>query len=236
MKTIPSWLEAQKTERKFWDGMVRGDDTILRVLADNAEKAPLVRRCIDGTLDSCLEVGVGPFGLGVIGFLREIHHRFAVDPLPPVSLDLSDGSDNALRDFVRRRRSEIHYAVGCGEEIPLAGDSMDLVICCNVIDHTSDPDAILREIHRVLKPNGRFFFDVHTFSMLGLAKWHSWTKHVHRDEVLVKAHPYRMFESHIAQKMRTSGFALQKIYGHTPVSNLIGHVRVSVFVGVKCVP
>jgi SAM-dependent methyltransferase len=232
MRKIPAWIEAQKTEEDFWNEIIRDDHAILRVLADNSEKAPAIRRTLPRVPDTALEVGVGPLGLGIIGFLPEIEHRFAVDPQLPVALGPS--GSNALRDFIRLRRVPIRYAVGCGEEIPVRSESVELVICCNVLDHASDPTAILREIHRVLKPNGMFYFDVHTFSVFGLLKWHSYTKHAKKDEVLVKAHPYRMYEADVVRKLRASGFSVQKLEGHTFTSNLMGHARTSTFLGTKC--
>jgi hypothetical protein len=61
MKTDTRWEEAQQTEAEFWDGMVRDDQGVLRVLADNSEKAPLLKRQLTGVPQSCLEVGTGPF-------------------------------------------------------------------------------------------------------------------------------------------------------------------------------
>jgi len=234
MSKIPAWIEAQKTERDFWDGIIREDHAILRVLADNSEKAPAVKKALPRIPATALEVGVGPLGLGIIGFLPEITHRFAMDPQSPIGL--GPRGSNALRDFILTRRVPVRYAVGCGEEIPVRSESVELVICCNVLDHASDPTTILREIHRVLKPNGMFYFDVHTFSIFGLLKWHSYTKHAKKDEVLVKAHPYRMYEADVVRKLRSTGFKVQKLEGHTFTSNLLGHARTSTFLGTKCLP
>jgi SAM-dependent methyltransferase len=236
MKKIPAWLAAQETEKDFWDGIIRDDPSVLRVLADNSEKAPQIQSSLPRKCQSALEVGVGPLGLGIIGFIPEIPQRFAIDPLPPVSLGSSSEQDDPLRRFIRSRRAPIHYAVGCGEEIPIKSGSVELVVCCNVLDHTSDPEAILKEIHRILQPNGLFYFDVHTFSVFGLAKWHSYTKHAHKDEVLVKAHPYRMFEGSVVRQIRQAGFRVQTLKGHTFMSNLLGHARTSIFLGTKCTP
>lgn len=107
------------------------------------------------------------------------------------------------------------------------------MICCNVIDHSSRPDDILSEIHRVPKRGGLFFFDVHTISVLGLAKWHTWMKFRHKEEMLVKSHPYRMFEAAIRGKISSHGFTVKKLTGHTPLSVCVGHARTSTFLGEK---
>jgi ubiquinone/menaquinone biosynthesis C-methylase UbiE len=111
--------------------------------------------------------------------------------------------------------------------------SLDLVIYCNMIDHASSSALILDEIQRVIKPGGQFFFDVHTFSVLGLIKWHTWTKFRHKNEMLVKAHPYRMFESAIRRKNSEHRFAGEKLTGHTLPSACIGQARTSTFLGEK---
>lgn len=45
--------------------------------------------------------------------------------------------------------------VGTGDATGLPSDSMDLVICTQVLEHVPDPRLVLREIRRILKPGGR---------------------------------------------------------------------------------
>lgn len=236
----PKWREALDTAEVFWDGIVQEDHAILRVLADNAKIAPQIRKCLASTPQTSLEVGVGPLGLGISGFLPEIPFRFALDPLSPalpkVCGNLPATSSEKLRAYMRQEGAGVRYVVARGEEVPIQSASMDLVICSNVLDHASRPMTILREIHRVLKPGGAFFFEVDTFSALGLVKWHSWTKHIHKNEVMVKGHPHRMYEANVIRDLRASGFELRKLRGHTLASSLIGHARDSMFLGIKCSP
>ena len=44
----------------------------------------------------------------------------------------------------------------CGDvaAIPIATASVDTVLCTEVLEHVSDPDAVVREIARVLRPSG----------------------------------------------------------------------------------
>ena len=42
--------------------------------------------------------------------------------------------------------------------IPLADQTVDVVICWWVFEHLSDPDKSLSEIHRILKPGGHLYF------------------------------------------------------------------------------
>ncbi|WP_291413982.1 class I SAM-dependent methyltransferase [Actinophytocola sp.] len=39
-----------------------------------------------------------------------------------------------------------------GENMPLPDESLDLVVFNHIYEHVVDPDAVIAEIHRVLKP------------------------------------------------------------------------------------
>lgn len=47
-----------------------------------------------------------------------------------------------------------------GINIPLTSNSFDAVICTEVLEHAINPDALLIEINRVLKPGGKLFLTV----------------------------------------------------------------------------
>lgn len=54
---------------------------------------------------------------------------------------------------------DIRYQVGVGEALPYADESFDVVVCVDVLEHVRDLSRVIREVARVLKPSGRFFFD-----------------------------------------------------------------------------
>ena len=48
-----------------------------------------------------------------------------------------------------------------GEKIDLDSNSVDLILSTNVLDHCDDPDGLISEVFRILKPDGMFFPSVH---------------------------------------------------------------------------
>ncbi|HET6976527.1 MAG TPA: methyltransferase domain-containing protein [Pyrinomonadaceae bacterium] len=48
----------------------------------------------------------------------------------------------------------------CGESLPFADQSFDVVLCDNVVDHAESPKQIVAELARVLAPGGLLYFTV----------------------------------------------------------------------------
>jgi len=72
-------------------------------------------------------------------------------------LDMTDDMLALARENQRRAGQEnVEFLKGEIENIPLAGDSVDVVISNCVINLSADKDRVLREAFRVLKPGGRF--------------------------------------------------------------------------------
>ena len=49
---------------------------------------------------------------------------------------------------------------GAGERLPLRDESFDLVICWDVVEHVQNPERLVAEIGRVLRPGGRALLTV----------------------------------------------------------------------------
>ncbi len=89
-----------------------------------------------------LDVGCGRGG--VIELLwREAGLPVGVDP------DLAS---------LREHRAEIRRVCGLGEALPVADGQFDLVLALWVLEHVARPERLLAEVHRALRPGGRFLF------------------------------------------------------------------------------
>ncbi len=74
--------------------------------------------------------------------------------------------------------------VAQGEVVPYRDNSFDLVVSANVLEHLPEPVTVFEEIHRVLKPDGRFLFKTpnkwHYVALIARSTPHSFHEYVNR--------------------------------------------------------
>ena len=101
---------------------------------------------------SVLEIGFGS-GHNLPYYPRRVEKLIAIDP--------SVVSAKLARKRIERVSFPVEYLALKGEEIPAASGSFDSVVSTFTLCTIPDVGAALRQIRRVLKPEGRFFFVEH---------------------------------------------------------------------------
>lgn len=95
---------------------------------------------------SVIEVGCGSNGL-IFFFGNE--KAVGVDPL---AVD--------YRLLFPAWQKRVQTVAAFGEQLPFADESFDIVLCDNVVDHAENPGGIVRELVRILRRGGLFYFTV----------------------------------------------------------------------------
>ena len=68
------------------------------------------------------------------------------------------GIDPDAASLVDHRAAGMPVLRGVGEHLPFADETFDLIVSVWVLEHLSAPLDVLREVRRVLRPNGHFLF------------------------------------------------------------------------------
>jgi 2-polyprenyl-6-hydroxyphenyl methylase/3-demethylubiquinone-9 3-methyltransferase len=97
-----------------------------------------------------LDVGCGG------GFMAE---EFARLGCRVIGIDPSPVSITTARQHAESSGLKIEYAVAAGERLPLGSESFEIAYCCDVLEHVSNLDLVIKETARVLEPGGIYLFD-----------------------------------------------------------------------------
>ena len=194
------WLQAQEYERKHWQRIADKIATgVMKQLdwygwkARELEKKIAPYANIDKGNCKILEIGPGP--IGIISFLKWGKERYAVEPLEDFF------RNNAT--LVALRNPKVKYVKGCGESLPFEDKEFSLVIIDNVLDHTQEPEKVLREIYRVLMKNGLMFFTVNIRT-----NWGTFLHSILAKLNVDKGHPHSYSPKSIQNILKKHGFKI----------------------------
>jgi SAM-dependent methyltransferase len=127
-----------------------------------------------------------------------------------------DVSDSGIALAARMVPNATFALVGSESHLPFLARSFDACLCTEVIEHLFDVQGFIKEVHRVLRPDGRFLITV---------PYHGWLKNMmvvtrnferHFD---VNGGHIRFFtKKSLSGCLHTAGFAVDRVVG-------IGRIR-----------
>lgn len=86
-----------------------------------------------------------------------------------------DISENALT--VARMNGGGHYAACDIEHLPFAENQFDVIVCCETLEHTLDPEAAVRELVRVARPDAILLISTPSYlNTYGLYRIYLWLR------------------------------------------------------------
>jgi 2-polyprenyl-3-methyl-5-hydroxy-6-metoxy-1,4-benzoquinol methylase len=109
------------------------------------------------------------------------------------------------------------------EALPYGTDTADMIICTEMLEHLTDPDVVLREIHRVLKPTGILITSVPNINQLITPFLYLFDLPPINAARYGSIH-YRDFTKRIFTKaLKNNGFLISKMQGDSifPFKNII---------------
>jgi ubiquinone/menaquinone biosynthesis C-methylase UbiE len=181
-----------------------------RALVQRFYEGPLLRT-LGGRLDGArvLDVGCGR-GVGVQILLQ----RFGAGQVYGLNVDLQQVR-LAQQRLAGESESRVVLAVGSVEKLPFPDEFFDAVFDFGTLHHVLDWQIAVREIQRVLKPSGLFFFEGVTRAALN--RW-----------------IYRTFLDHPAQNRFSEAEFMSEspLHGIEPLGKLRRILSNDIFIGI----
>ncbi|MDQ3622096.1 MAG: class I SAM-dependent methyltransferase, partial [Verrucomicrobiota bacterium] len=143
----PQWRERQQEMEGWYQQLIAKPASAAECLiSDYSPFAPLLEQVSGRVLD------VGG-GIGVVRqFLPGIADYIVLDP----SLDWLGAEWTTLSERFPCLARKPKFVRGVGESMPFPDRSFDAVLSFWSLNHASDPDKVIQETHRVLRPGGYF--------------------------------------------------------------------------------
>jgi SAM-dependent methyltransferase len=124
---------------------------------------------------------------------------------------------------LQRVNKNIHRMCSNAETLPLQANSMNLVVCSELLEHLIEPGTAIDEIERILNPGGAAIISAPTWNNPGL--WRA----APNQEKKVTINFHQAFEGHLwnfstasfLRQVRTNRLKLVKIKGVSPLLSLL---------------
>ncbi len=135
-------------------------DNIFPLILDHTEPkemATLRKSNLADVQDDILEIGIGT-GSNLAYYPERINHLTSIEPLRAMqSIAMKKGERNSIL---------INWHIGVAEDLPFEKDSFNTVVTTGLLCSVEEPAQVLKEIYRVLKPLGKYYFLEHGLSRI----------------------------------------------------------------------
>jgi ubiquinone/menaquinone biosynthesis C-methylase UbiE len=137
----------QKKERTIWDKQASGyDKRNLKVYEDAYDLSIQKTRAVLSPDQKVLEIGCGTgiLSLGIAPFVESV---VATD-ISPEMISVAKSKTESLSI------ANVEFRVCDGYSLPYDSEDFDVVLLFNVLHFVKEPNILLHEVHRLLKPSG----------------------------------------------------------------------------------
>lgn len=110
-------------------------------------------------------------------------------------------------NFAKKRYPKINFSLADAHKLPFEKNSFDLVICTETLEHVVDPQKVLKEIKRVLRPSGYGLISMDTGNWLFNIVWAVWTK-FGPGKVWRGSHIFEFNEKKLERRIRAADFKI----------------------------
>lgn len=113
------------------------------------------QKTLEKVKGTVLEIGFGT-GLNLSYYPADIHNI--------VTVDVNPGVHQLAQKRIQKSAIAVDHHILSGENLPMADNTFDSVVCTFTLCSIPKVEQALKEIYRVLKPGGQFFFIEHGLS------------------------------------------------------------------------
>ena len=140
--------------KKFYESRVL--PKLLTVLCNTKPNHYQRKKVVPQAIGDVVEIGVGP------GLNLQYYNLDTVNKV--IGIDPSDELNKIAKKNANKVNLDIEFNLSSAESIDLPTSSVDSVVCTFSLCSIPNPQKALKEIYRILKPGGKYYFCEHGIS------------------------------------------------------------------------
>lgn len=140
--------------KKFYESRVL--PKLLTVLCNTKPNHYQRKKVVPLAIGDVVEIGVGP------GLNLQYYNLDTVNKV--IGIDPSDELNKIAKKNANKVNLDIEFNLSSAESIDLPTSSVDSVVCTFSLCSIPNPQKALKEIYRILKPGGKYYFCEHGIS------------------------------------------------------------------------